>query len=131
MKAIGGVMLVLLSLASTIASAQVARVEPVTGEVLVNAGAGYHPVAGVVDLKPGDSVIAKPSAQASLIYGDGCAVDVVPGMVAWVAFTSPCADKPDRIRDPTPTLSAPRAFDPAWLVDGAARIRPNKNPAGP
>jgi len=131
MKSIGAGILTVLSLASTIAMAQAARVVPVTGEVLVNAGAGYHLVAGVVDLKPGDSVIAKLSAQASLIYGDGCTVDVVPGMVAWVEFTSPCADKPDRLRDPAPVLPAPRVFDPAWLIHGAAQIRPNKNPAGP
>jgi hypothetical protein len=103
---------------------------PLSGEILVNSGAGYHRIVGAVKLKPGDAAIAEPNAQASLVYDDGCAIDVSPGMVAWVEQTSPCAKMSDR-RDPDPKLSAPRVFDPSWLDDGVARMTRHRNPAGP
>jgi hypothetical protein len=124
-------MLAALSIAATMPLAQAARLVPDTGEILLNSGSGYQPSAGVMELKPGDAVIVKPDAKASLIYGDGCAVAVVPGMVAWVEPTSPCQEKSGRTRDPDPTLTTPRVFDPTWLIDGAALLKRNRNPAGP
>lgn len=124
-------MLAVLSIIPTVSSAQTAKVVPVTGEIFVSSGAGYRPIAGEFELKPGDSVIASVRAKASLFYSDGCAVDVMPGMVAWVEPASPCDKKSGGGRDPEPTLSAPKAFDPAWLVDGTAMINRHRNPAGP
>ncbi len=123
--------LAVVSMALTMGSAHAAQVTPVAGEVLVNVGAGYRSIAGVVDVEPGGSVIAGASAQASLAYPDGCVVDIVPGMVAWVEATSPCANQSVQTRDPGVTLSAPRVFDPTWLLNGAALIDRKKRPAGP
>jgi hypothetical protein len=110
--------------------ADAAKVVPLSGEILVNSGAGYHPIGGAVELKPGDAAIAEPNAQASLVYEDGCAIDVRSGVVVWVEQTSPCEKRSDR-RDPAPKLSAPRVFDPSWLIDGVASITRKSTPAGP
>jgi hypothetical protein len=128
MKVLWGA-IVLVSLAAPIVSADAAKVVPVKGEILVNSGAGYQRIDGAVELKPGDSAIANPSAQASLIYDDGCVVDIVPGMIAWSEAISPC--RAGGTRDPDPTLPTPKAFDPAWLLDGAAAIKRQQYPAGP
>ncbi len=129
MRVLWRAIVAVISLAATMASADAAKVVPVKGEILVNSGAGYHRIDGPVELKPGDSAIANPSAQATLIYEDGCVVDIVPGMVAWGELTSPC--RSGRARDPDPTLPMPKAFDPAWLLDGAAAIKRQQYPAGP
>lgn len=120
-----------LALVSMTPLADAAKVVPLSGEILVNSGAGYHRITEAVELKPGDAAIAEPNAQASLIYDDGCAIDVRPGMVAWVEPTSPCEKTSDRIRDPDTTLMPSRVFDPGWLVDGAARLPRHRDPAGP
>jgi len=131
MKAAWGGLLGLLSMISMAAGAEVV---PLRGEVLVNTDIGYQVVAGAVRLKPGDSAIARPDSQGSLAYADGCVVDVVPGMVAWVGPRSPCAAvaRGAPVRDPAPALVAPHVFDPAWLVGGAPRTGARKTPpAGP
>ena len=131
MRGTWGAMVAAAASVALMPSVFAAKIVPLKGEILVNSGAGYQQIVGAVELKPGDAAIAAARAQASLVYDDGCAVNVVPGMVAWVEPTSPCADKTGRTRDPDPALSAPRVFDPAWLVDGAGLIRPNRFPAGP
>lgn len=131
MKGVWGALVWTVALVSMMPSVFAAKIVPIKGNILVTSGAGYQRVDGAMELKPGDAAIAAPDAQASLIYDDGCVVDVKPGMVAWIEPTSPCAAGLGRTRDPDPTLSAPRAFDPAWLVDGAALIKRNKIPAGP
>lgn len=131
MKVLWGAIVAVISLAATMTSADATKVVPVKGEILVNSGAGYQRIDGAVELKPGDSAIANPSAKATLIYDDGCVVDIVPGMVAWGEATSPCRAGARATRDPDPTLPTPRAFDPAWLLDGAAATKRQQYPAGP
>jgi hypothetical protein len=108
-------------------SVHAAKIVPLQGEIRVTSGAGFQRIVGAVELKPGDAAIAMPSAQASLIYDDGCTIDLVPGMVAWIEPTSPCEAKKNPVLKPL----VPRVFDPAWLVDGAAQIKRNSVPAGP
>ena len=131
MKPPWGAIATAVSLAATMPSADAAKVVPIEGEILVNSGAGYQRIDGAVELRPGGSVIANPSAKASLVYADGCVVDVVPGMVAWVEPTSPCGAAYRGARDPNLMLQAPKAFDPAWLLDGAAATKRQQYPAGP
>ena len=126
-----GAMVAAVASVALMSSVHAAKIVPRQGEILINSGAGYQRIVGAVELKPGDAAIAAPNGQASLVYDDGCAVDVVPGMVAWVEATSPCAAGAGRTRDPDPALVAPRVFEPAWLVGGAARIKRIRNPAGP
>jgi hypothetical protein len=67
------------------------------------------------------------------MYDDGCAVDVVPGMIAWVGSQSPCAAAAgsDAARALEFSLKPRAVFDPTWLREGAAMIDPRKLPAGP
>lgn len=123
-------MLVATATSAMVSTAQAATVTPVQGEVLVNAGAGYQRLGAEIMLKPGDVVIVRPDGKAMLAYPDGCTLDVVPGLVAWIEPTSPCAN-PHPTHDPAPMLATPRPFDRAWLLDGVALIRRHRNPAGP
>ncbi len=112
-------------------AAEAARLTPISGEILVNTGDGYQRIETATELKLGDSAIANPNAQASLSYPDGCVVNVVPGMIAWVERTSPCAAGPRSEADPSPTLAASRTFDPAWLLGDVATVKRRPYPAGP
>jgi hypothetical protein len=131
MNALRGLTVAVVSLAATIQFSDAAKVMPIKGEVLVSSGTGYQRIDGEVVLKPGDSAIANPGAQAALVYDDGCVVDVVPGMVAWVEPTSPCGAGSRGLRDPDPIQAAPKAFDPGWLLDGAATAKRRTTPAAP
>lgn len=113
--------------------AQAAKVAVQGGELLVNSGAGYRAVIDAAEVKPGGAVLARPRASGSIVYEDGCTVKVEPGTVLWVAPRSPCADtgRAAADRDPDPRLAATKAFDPSWLIDGAALLGIGKKPAGP
>lgn len=116
-----------------IASAQVAEVRPVRGEILVNTGVGFRAITETMQLKPGDAALAGDEASGSLIYEDGCRVDVVPGSLVWVRARSPCsadAGQPPP-RDPEPTLVPRTNWDSSWLAGGAVMIDGRKPPAGP
>ena len=121
-----------LSLLLLTSLAQATKAVPIDGQVLVNTGAGYRVIVDAVELNPGDSVIANSHSLGSLVYPDGCRVEVVPGTIAWVRAQSPCAAAAAALatRDPDPKLAAPNEFDPAWFHDGVALVR-RKNPAGP
>jgi hypothetical protein len=68
-----------------------ATVEPAQGNLSINQGQGFQPVDGRVDAKVGDSVMVAPGGAATVVYDDGCKVDVQPGAVATIAPLSPCA----------------------------------------
>jgi hypothetical protein len=68
-----------------------ATVEPAQGDLSINQGQGFQPVNGRVDAKVGDSVMVAPGGAATVVYDDGCKVDVQPGAVATIAPLSPCA----------------------------------------
>ena len=72
-------------------SAWSATVEPGQGSLLVNQGQGFQPVNSRIDANVGDSVMVGPGGSASVVYGDGCSVDVQPGAVTTIAPLSPCA----------------------------------------
>jgi hypothetical protein len=127
----GGPVLAALSIAVA-SGVQAAEIRPLRGEILVNSGTGYRVIEGRVEIDAGNAIFVRPQAQASLIYADGCSVDIVPGAVVWVRPSSPCA-MPDAspVRDPEPGLTPRAIFDPGWLQDGAAQINRRKPPAGP
>jgi hypothetical protein len=72
-------------------SASAATLQPGQGALSVNQGQGFAPVNSRVDANAGDSVMVGPGGSATVVYDDGCKVDVQPGTVATVAAISPCA----------------------------------------
>lgn len=68
-----------------------ATLQPGSGQLSVNQGQGFQPVDSRIDANAGDSVMVGPGGSATLVYDDGCKVDVQPGAVATVAPLSPCA----------------------------------------
>lgn len=72
-------------------SSWAAIVEPGLGDLTINQGHGFKPVTGRVKAMVGDSVMVGPGGAATLVYDDGCKVDVRPGAVTTIAVLSPCA----------------------------------------
>ena len=68
-----------------------ATLEPGQGSLSINQGQGFEPVNSRIDAKVGDSVMVGPGGSATLVYDDGCTVDVQPGSVTTIAPLSPCA----------------------------------------
>jgi hypothetical protein len=68
-----------------------AVVQPGFGNLTINQGQGFKPVATAVNANVGDSVMVGPGGSATIVYEDGCKVDVRPGAVTTIAPLSPCA----------------------------------------
>jgi hypothetical protein len=68
-----------------------ATVEPVQGALSINHGQGFEPVGSPMAAKAGDSVMVSPGGAATVVYDDGCKVDIQPGSVTTIAPLSPCA----------------------------------------
>jgi hypothetical protein len=68
-----------------------AILEPGLGDLTINQRAGFKPVTSRVNAKVGDSVMVGPGGAATVVYEDGCKVNVRPGSVVNVAPLSPCA----------------------------------------
>src|SRR5260370_29148186 len=56
-----------------------AIVEPSYGDLTINQGQGFKPVASRSNANIGDSVMVSPGGSATLTYDDGCKVNVQPG----------------------------------------------------
>jgi hypothetical protein len=68
-----------------------ATLQPGQGQLSVNQGQGFQPVNSRIDANVGDSVMVTPDGSATVVYDDGCKVNVQPGAVATIAPISPCA----------------------------------------
>jgi hypothetical protein len=68
-----------------------ATLEPGKGSLSINQGQGFQPVNGRIDANVGDSVMVGPDGTATVVYDDGCKVNVQPGAVTTIAPLSPCA----------------------------------------
>jgi hypothetical protein len=68
-----------------------AVVQPGIGDLTINQGQGFKPVTSQVNANVGDSVMVGPGGSATVVYEDGCKVDVRPGAVTTIAPLSPCA----------------------------------------
>ena len=68
-----------------------AVVQPGFGDLTLNQGNGFKPVTGAANANVGDSVMVGPGGGATIVYEDGCKVDVRPGAVMTIAALSPCA----------------------------------------
>jgi hypothetical protein len=68
-----------------------AVVQPGFGNLTINQGQGFKPVTAAVNANVGDSVMVGPGGSATVVYEDGCKVDIRPGAVTTIAPLSPCA----------------------------------------
>jgi hypothetical protein len=68
-----------------------ATIEPGQGDLSVNQGQGFKPINSRIDANVGDSVMVGTGGTATVVYGDGCKVNVQPGAVTTIAPLSPCA----------------------------------------
>jgi hypothetical protein len=75
---------------TAVVAAPAAQLTGSTGKVLVDVGAGFAPVEGVVDLKAGDKVFVGEESGAVISYLNGCSVSVNAASVATVAGKAPC-----------------------------------------
>jgi hypothetical protein len=72
-------------------SSWAATIEPGQGSLAINQGQGFQPIDSRVDANVGDSVMVAPGGSATVVYEDGCKVDVQPGSVTAIDPISPCA----------------------------------------
>lgn len=72
-------------------SSWAATIEPGQGNLSINQGQGFQPVNSRIDASVGDSVMVGPNGSATVVYDDGCKVNVQPGAVTSIAPLSPCA----------------------------------------
>jgi hypothetical protein len=68
-----------------------ATLEPGQGNLSINQGQGFKPVNNRIDANVGDSVMVAPGGTATVVYDDGCQVNVAAGVVTTIAPLSPCA----------------------------------------
>jgi hypothetical protein len=68
-----------------------ATVVPAAGDLTINQGQGFKLIKGGMNANVGDSVMVGPGGAATVVYEDGCKVNVQPGAVATIAPLSPCA----------------------------------------
>ena len=68
-----------------------AVIEPGYGDLTINQGQGFKPVTSRANANVGDSVMVGPGGSATVVYDDGCKVNVQPGAVTTIAPLSPCA----------------------------------------
>jgi hypothetical protein len=66
-------------------------IEPGSGDLTINHGQGFKPLASRTSANVGDSVMVGPGGAATVTYDDGCKVNVQPGTVTTIAPLSPCA----------------------------------------
>jgi hypothetical protein len=99
-----------------------AIVEPGYGDLTINQGQGFKPVASRSNANIGDSVMVGPGGSATLTYEDGCKVNVQPGAVVTVAPLSPCAAGSNA--QTGPNYYPDRDNDPlwGWVVGGLAGV---------
>lgn len=57
-----------------------AVVQPGFGDLTINQGQGFKPITGAANANVGDSVMVGPGGSATIVYEDGCKVDVRPGL---------------------------------------------------
>ena len=67
-----------------------ATLQPISGKVLINHGAGYQAITQPAAVTVGTSIMVNAEGSAKLVYNEQCAVAVKPGQVVAVAAEAPC-----------------------------------------
>jgi hypothetical protein len=71
-----------------------ATVNAKSGQVFIDRGQGYVPVANSTQGKPGETVMVMAGGSGEIIYDDGCRQAVDVGSVVVIGETSPCLANP-------------------------------------
>ena len=71
-------------------SAAFAKLERVSGHVLVNQGEGFVPATKGMVLKPGDRIMVQGDAQAKVEFNDECEVEIDENKMATIPEKSTC-----------------------------------------
>lgn len=115
-------------------SSWAATLEPGQGALTLNQGQGFQPVNARIDANVGDSVMVAPGGSATLVYDDGCKVDVQPGAAISVTPISPCASG-SYAQDNTNTTTALLAIGTVGAIAGTLIYEgtksTNSTPASP
>lgn len=93
-----------------VASASAATISVTQGSVSVNTGNGFRPVTGSATINPGDRIMIPPNGQATVVFNDGCSVQLSTAQTLIVPQASPCA---------TAGQNNPLANAGGWIVGGA------------
>jgi hypothetical protein len=64
-----------------------AMVQPGLGDLTINQGKGFRPATSRISANVGDSVMVGPGGSATVVYDDGCKVNVQPGAVTAIVST--------------------------------------------
>jgi hypothetical protein len=99
-----------------------ATLEPGYGDLTINQGQGFKPINSRVDANVGDSVMVGPGGTATVVYDDGCKVNVQPGAVTTIAPLSPCASGSNAQTGPSyypDCRTDPDDCGPNWVAIGS------------
>ena len=61
--------------------ASAATLDAIQGQILINRGDGFQPVASGTLARQGDLIMASPGGSGKLIYSGGCVTEIKPGTV--------------------------------------------------
>jgi len=99
-----------------------ATVEPGQGNLVINQGQGFQPVNSRIDANVGDSVMVGPDGSATVVYDDGCTVDVQPGSVMTISPISPCASGSNAQGPPPGPPPGPAPLGEEYFWNGFAWV---------
>ena len=88
-KAFPGFAIGVLSLGLSFPAFAEATLSHMAGNVLVNRGVGYRPVATNARFQAGDRILINARSSAQLEFPDGCKIRLLPGVVT-IPKSSPC-----------------------------------------
>ena len=104
-------------LAPSVASARVANLEILTGEVLLSRGGAYHAVRGSSEVVAGDTLVSRAGSSAKITFADGCVTYLGMGMAFTVEAKSPCETGRSSVLE-TGATSTPSDASTAGAYDG-------------
>lgn len=98
-------------------AAEAATLDVIKGGVLVSRGGSPYQLATKrIELRTGDSVLANPGGGARIVFSNGCAVPITPGMVFTVPEAPPC------VANTNPTAEPAASGTSTMLAVGAAVV---------
>ncbi len=94
--------LAVLAIMAVPVAAHSATVQPLSGGVFVNQGAGFKPVGGPTKVSVGDRVITRNGGSAEIIYDDGCRMRVETGSITTIGGAAGAGSLKDHLTEASP-----------------------------